>query len=70
MSNERTVFMGRAAFDDLKNLLDIKCECRGTVYRGVNFKLNEMMGARQCVTMDKDIVKLLKDLEKKKKVDL
>ena len=61
--SEKTIFMGSEAFDKLTKRIGVVCKCRATIYQGVRYELNEMLEPSKCVTMDKDLVEILRDLE-------
>ena len=63
--SDNTIFMGSEAFDKLTKSIGVVCKCRATIYRGVRYELNEMLEPSKCVTMDEDLVEILKDLELK-----
>jgi len=65
MSIKKTIFMGPDAFDKLKKHLSILYPCNEVKHEGVTYRLNWMLEPLQCVTMDKDITQILKELDEK-----
>ena len=60
--SEKTIFMGSEAFDKLTKRIGVVCKSRATIYQDVRYELADMLEPNQCITMDQDIIDMLKKL--------
>ena len=61
MSNDKTIHMGIEAFNKLKESIGILYGCNEVRHQGITYRLDNMLDPFKCVTLDKDLVRILKD---------